>query len=119
MSNNDLIQKKRKEYGITEIKIPCTEEETALYKQMEANQQKLPENIVGVYEGTYTNYKYYRKETREYSQEEINELLKYKELDLLSDIRKHTGLFYVLAVLGLIASGLALVVGIINCAGIN
>lgn len=46
-----------------------------------------------------------RKESLEdLTSEEINELLKYKELDILSDIRGHTTLFYVLAIIGIIGS---------------
>lgn len=100
-AKENLLLEYRKKYGLTEVVTPCTPEEFQAFSELKRNGEALPEGVV-FDNGSLT---FVRKEPLEdLTSEEINELLKYKELDILSDIRRHTTLFYVLAIIGIIGS---------------
>ena len=98
------------------ISVPCTEEEVATYTALKKEGKELPANVSCSYreEGDGIAYYVFKKtEEIEFTKEELDELLKYKEIELLTEIRKHTRFFYILTIIGLVTIG---VVGLILAA---
>lgn len=96
----------------TRVVVPCTEEETATYTALKKEGKELPANVSVSWkeENGVAYYVFKKTEEIEFTKEELDELLKYKEIELLTEIRKHTRFFYILSIIGLISIG---VVGLI------
>ena len=92
-----ILYEKRQKYDFEETKIPCTEEENKIYKQMVNKNEKLPDNIVASADG----YCFYKKEPLNFTQEERNEMLMYEQIELLSKIEGYGSFFFGLAIIGI------------------
>jgi ABC-type antimicrobial peptide transport system permease subunit len=108
MSIKSSIKNYRIEYGISEER--CPEEDNAKYVEM-MEKDMLPPDIKVYTDGV----KYvFTKIGEDVSQEEINEFLKFKELEYLKTIKKHTGFFYALAIISLILGAIGAIVMLAN-----
>ena len=96
-NSKELILKYREKFGLTNT-IPCSSEECEIYSKMEKDGQELPYDII------YNEEKctFEKLEPIEVSKEELDELLTYKKLNMLSRISRLANLWYYTTIIGIV-----------------
>ena len=101
MDLKKFFDKKRAEHGIPLNYLPCTEEENEKFRKLKSEGKELPEGVKAFYrEDAPVTFK--KAEKIDLTQEQINELLMHKQIELLETIKTHTTFFYVLALIGIV-----------------
>jgi allophanate hydrolase subunit 1 len=112
MNLKEFFHKKRKAHDIPVTYKPCTDEENEEFRKLKSSGKMLPENIKEVYhESDLMTFE--KEEELNLTQEQINELLMHKQIELLETIKTHTTFFYVLAIIGIV---LGVIGAIASCA---
>lgn len=112
MNLKEELDSYRIDFNIWE-KIPCTKQESQKYKKILAEGGTLPENVFNYTDDwTRDGEEFYTIQKSDLSEEEIKELLMYKQLSMVKTIKNCVVFFTVLTVIGLIAYLLLLLIAI-------
>ena len=110
------LRQYRDEFNVVQ-EIACTKEEIAEFKKILKEGGELPEDVrvricydVG---GEEMGQEYYRIYTPDLTEQEMQEYLTLKRLSLLNTIKNCVVFFTVLAIIGLSASALSLLIGLL------
>jgi hypothetical protein len=108
MNLKEFFHKKRKAHDIPVTYKPCTDEENEEFRKLKSSGKMLPENIKEVYhESDLMTFE--KEEELNLTQEQINELLMHKQIELLENIKSHTGFFVGLAIFAIIISIISII----------
>ena len=110
MKPTKILNDYKKKYNFETTVVPCTEEETAAYTALIKEGKSCPKGITAQYHEGTQSYTFTKQEALELTPEELDLLIKYKQLDLIAEIKKHTKFFYVLAIIGIIAVAIAAII---------
>lgn len=81
-------------------KLPCSKEENKIFNNLKKNNEKLPD---GVYEySNFYNNEYYRIEKTDLTDEEIEDLMKYRQIFYLKSIKDSMIFFQIFAIISIL-----------------
>lgn len=110
------LRQYRDEFNVVQ-EIACTKEEIAEFKKILKEGGELPEDVrVRIcydVDGEEMGKEYYRIYTPDLTEQEMQEYLTLKRLSLLKTIKNCVVFFTVLAIIGLSASALSLLIGLL------
>ncbi len=90
------------EYGLYQ-KIPCSKEENREYRKLLKEGKALPDGVY-LYEFDNGDSEFYTVYVPEMTEQEINQYLTYKKLDLLSTIKNCVVFFTVITIIGMMVA---------------
>ena len=110
------LRQYRDEFNVVQ-EIACTKEEIAEFKKILKEGGELPEDVHARIcydvDGEEMGKEYYRIYTPDLTEQEMQEYLTLKRLSLLKTIKNCVVFFTVLAIIGLSASALSLLIGLL------